>query len=124
MRGTSPHPRPRGPTRRLRKHCGYRVPSTQSPRLCGRENRRAYRLDDVICRDAEAIEQFFGLAAAGNLADGQTTDGQPRVGNRIGDRVADAAGFVVILDSDQTAAGGAACGDQASAIDWRYRVQV
>ena len=74
--------------------------------------------------DAEAIEQLVGLAAARNLADGEALHRDAGAGDRFGHRVADAARRVVILDGDEAAAGRAAGGDQAAAIDRRDRIEI
>ena len=76
-------------------------------------------LDDVCGGDAEAVEQFVGLAAARNLADREAVHGEAGAGHRLGHRVADAARGVVILDRDQAAAGRARRGDEAVRIDRR-----
>ena len=63
------------------------------------------RFDDVRRGNAEAIEQFLRLAAARDLAHGETVHREAGVGHRFGHRVADAARRVVILDRDQPPAG-------------------
>ena len=64
--------------------------------------------------DPEAVEQFFGLAASGDLADGHPMDADAGLPHRFGDGVADSAGRVVILDRDDLPAGRVAGGNQAA----------
>src|SRR4051812_10379099 len=85
---------------------------------------RLDRLDDVLCRDAVALEKLLGLAAARDLAHGEPADAEAGGGDRLADRVAEAAGGIVILDGDDAAAGGLAGGDEGCGVDWLERVGV
>ena len=63
-----------------------------------------HRLDDVPGGDAVAIEQFLGLAAAGNLAHGEPAHGEAGWCHRLAHRVAKPARRIVILDGNDSAA--------------------
>ena len=73
------------------------------------------RLDDVLGGDAVAVEEFLGLAAVGNFADGNPVDVNAGLGDRFRDGVTNAAGGVVILDRDDLPAGRLAGGMSAPA---------
>ena len=82
-------------------------------------------LDDVPGRDAVALEQLLGLAAARDLADGEPVDGKAGGDDRLADRVAQAAGRVVILDGDDPAAASpCAARDQRGGVDRLQRIGV
>src|SRR5262245_53556827 len=73
---------------------------------------RADSVRDVVRGNAEALEQFIRLPAAGNLAHRQALDGEARPRHRFGDRVAQAAHRIVIFDGDEMPARRAAGGDE------------
>jgi len=85
---------------------------------------RADRVDDVSGGNPEALEELFGFSAARDLTDGEPMHGEPGIGYRFGDRVADAARRIVIFHGNHMAAGRARRGDESVAIDRRHRVEV
>src|SRR5438270_931559 len=80
--------------------------------------------DDLLRRNPEAVEQFFGLTAAGNLAHGKPVDGESGIGHGFRYRVADASSGIVIFDGNKPAAGRAAGFDETIAINGRDRVEI
>ena len=92
----------------------------QSRRLLPRR-RDSYRafdgLDDVRRGDAVAIEQLLGLAARGNLANGQPVTVTPAGAERLRHGIAQAAGRIVILDGDDARLSPSPASRSVSAID-------
>ena len=79
-------------------------------------------IDDGGGGDTEVIQQFLGLSAARNLAHGEPVHGEPAGRQCGGDRIAHAAGRVVILDRDHAAVGRARGGQERVGVDRLHRV--